>query len=93
MGSPDRIRQFAGCSYFPYQERGAVNDIGCIHDSIELIPTCNLIPYLPLCVRLILQSQFFRQVLFRTPDGGARLAQVGGAKVLPGVTFTAKTGI
>ena len=31
------------------------------------------------------------QVVFLTPEGGARLAQVGGAKVLPGVTFTAKT--
>jgi hypothetical protein len=30
-------------------------------------------------------------VVFLTPEGGARLAQVGGAKVLPGVTFTAKT--
>ena len=26
----------------------------------------------------------------RLPKGGARLLQVGGAKVLPGVTFTAK---
>lgn len=31
------------------------------------------------------------KVVFRTPEGGARLAQVGGAKVLPGITFTAKT--
>ena len=31
------------------------------------------------------------EVLARTPDGGARLKQVGGARVLPGVTFTAKT--
>ena len=30
-------------------------------------------------------------MLSRSSDGGARLAQVGGAKVFPGVTFTAKT--
>mmetsp|Transcript_34727 Transcript_34727/g.63429 ORF Transcript_34727/g.63429 Transcript_34727/m.63429 type:complete len:404 (+) Transcript_34727:82-1293(+) len=30
-------------------------------------------------------------VEYRTDDGGARLSQVGGAKVLPGVTFKAKT--
>ena len=36
-------------------------------------------------------SHCYLQVVFRTAEGGARLAQVGGAKVLPGVTFTAKT--
>ena len=39
----------------------------------------------------VVPSLVRNRVLARTPDGGARLAQVGGAKVLPGVTFTAKT--
>ena len=39
----------------------------------------------------VVPSLVKNEVVERTPDGGARLAQVGGAKVLPGVTFTAKT--
>ena len=43
------------------------------------------------CSTIFLMSHCYLQVVFRTAEGGARLAQVGGAKVLPGVTFTAKT--
>ena len=39
----------------------------------------------------VVPSLVKNNVVERYPDGGARLAQVGGAKVLPGVTFTAKT--
>ena len=39
----------------------------------------------------VVPSLVKNEVVERTADGGARLAQVGGAKVLPGVTFTAKT--
>ncbi len=39
----------------------------------------------------VIPSLVKNEVLTRTRKGGARLAQVGGAKVLPGVTFTAKT--
>lgn len=39
----------------------------------------------------VVPSLVKNEVLERYPDGGARLMQVGGAKVLPGVTFTAKT--
>eukprot|EP01041_Mallomonas_annulata_P010885 gene10885-22728_t len=38
----------------------------------------------------VVPSLVKNEVLYRTPTG-ARLSQVGGAKVLPGVTFTAKT--
>lgn len=38
----------------------------------------------------VVPSLVKNQVLYRT-ERGARLSQVGGAKVLPGVTFTAKT--
>ena len=39
----------------------------------------------------VVPSLVKNNVVERYPDGGARLAQVGGAKVFPGVTFTAKT--
>jgi hypothetical protein len=39
----------------------------------------------------VVPSLVKNEVVERYPDGGARLAQVGGARVLPGVTFTAKT--
>jgi hypothetical protein len=37
----------------------------------------------------VVPSLVSNEVVSRTADGGARLAQVGGAKVLPGVTFKA----
>jgi len=39
----------------------------------------------------VIPSLVKNKVVYRTENGGARLSQVGGAKVLPGVTFTAKT--
>ena len=39
----------------------------------------------------VIPSLVKNEVLSRTSSGGARLAQVGGAKVFPGLTFTAKT--
>jgi hypothetical protein len=39
----------------------------------------------------VVPSLVKNEVMSRTSDGGARLLQIGGAKVLPGVTFTAKT--
>lgn len=39
----------------------------------------------------VVPSLVENEVLSRTPNGGARLRQVGGAKVLPGVTFRAST--
>lgn len=39
----------------------------------------------------VVPSLVKNEIVYRTDDGGARLKQVGGAKVLPGVTFTAKT--
>lgn len=39
----------------------------------------------------VVPSLVKNEVLQRYSDGGARLLQVGGAKVLPGVTFKAKT--
>jgi len=42
-------------------------------------------------LKSVVPSLVKNEVLSRTSDGGARLLQVGGAKVLPGVTFTAKT--
>lgn len=39
----------------------------------------------------VIPSLVKNKVMYRNPNGGARLSQVGGAKVLPGVTFTAKT--
>ena len=38
----------------------------------------------------VIPSLVKNKVIKPLPNGGARLAQVGGAKVLPGVTFTAK---
>lgn len=38
----------------------------------------------------VVPSLVKNEVVFRTPEGGARLSQIGGAKVLPGITFTAK---
>lgn len=42
-------------------------------------------------LKSVVPSLVKNEVLSRNPDGGARLLQVGGAKVLPGVTFKAKT--
>jgi len=42
-------------------------------------------------LQMVVPSLVKNEVMYRTPDGGARLKQVGGAKVFPGVTFTAKT--
>jgi hypothetical protein len=39
----------------------------------------------------VVPSLVKNEVIFRTPEGGARLLQVGGAKVLPGITFKATT--
>ena len=39
----------------------------------------------------VVPSLVKNEVMSRTASGGARLLQIGGAKVLPGVTFTAKT--
>eukprot|EP00595_Chromulina_sp_UTEXLB2642_P000525 CAMPEP_0196762952 /NCGR_PEP_ID=MMETSP1095-20130614/3118_1 /TAXON_ID=96789 ORGANISM="Chromulina nebulosa, Strain UTEXLB2642" /NCGR_SAMPLE_ID=MMETSP1095 /ASSEMBLY_ACC=CAM_ASM_000446 /LENGTH=468 /DNA_ID=CAMNT_0042115119 /DNA_START=414 /DNA_END=1816 /DNA_ORIENTATION=+ len=39
----------------------------------------------------VVPSLVKNEIVYRTADGGARLAQVGSAKVLPGITFTAKT--
>jgi hypothetical protein len=39
----------------------------------------------------VVPSLVKNEVLYRYPDGGARLSQVGAARVLPGITFTAKT--
>ena len=39
----------------------------------------------------VIPSLVKNEVVELREDGGARLAQIGGAKVLPGVTFTAKT--
>jgi hypothetical protein len=39
----------------------------------------------------VVPSLVKNEVVSLTGNGGARLSQVGGAKVLPGVTFTAKT--
>jgi hypothetical protein len=39
----------------------------------------------------VVPSLVKNEVISLTGNGGARLSQVGGAKVLPGVTFTAKT--
>lgn len=41
----------------------------------------------------VIPSLVKNQVLYRTEQGGARLAQVGGAKVLPGVTFTVRVRV
>lgn len=39
----------------------------------------------------VVPSLLQNEVLQHYPDGGARLMQVGGAKILPGLTFKAKT--
>jgi hypothetical protein len=39
----------------------------------------------------VIPSLVKNEVVARRADGGARLSQVGGAKIIPGVTFTAKT--
>jgi len=59
-------------------------DINCDIDRVWNVLTCyeKLHEVVPSLVK--------NEVLYRT-DHGARLSQVGGAKVLPGVTFTAKT--
>ena len=41
-------------------------------------------------LHLVVPSLLKNEVLYRT-ENGARLLQIGGANVLPGVTFTAKT--
>jgi hypothetical protein len=94
MGSTDRIRQTAGCGSFPCQERGTELSRTHDHNSVKWyqLITEAFLTLISLHIPLSSPMLLHRQVLFRTPEGGARLAQVGGAKVLPGVTFTAKTG-
>mmetsp|Transcript_84702 Transcript_84702/g.133292 ORF Transcript_84702/g.133292 Transcript_84702/m.133292 type:complete len:371 (-) Transcript_84702:62-1174(-) len=39
----------------------------------------------------VVPSVVSNEVMYRTKNGGARLSQIGAAKVLPGITFRAKT--